>query len=139
VLEDGTTVANPNALFVQSGCETGFNTGHLPAPTGPCDGPLVSFAQGRNSFRYPSYFNTDFAVAKSVQIPGWESAILRIGFQFFNLFNHPNFGGPDNWSSSPTFGQIFLLEQTPTSVLGSGIAYAITAQRMIQLKAELRF
>ena len=139
VLEDGTTVSNPNALFVQSECETGFNTGHLPARTGPCDGPLVSFAQGRNHFRYPSYFNADFAIAKSTQIPGWESATLKIGFQFFNLFNHPNFGGPDNWTSSPTFGQIFLLEQTPTSILGSGIAYAITAQRMIQLKAELRF
>ena len=97
VLADGAT-PNPNALFVQSGCETGFNTGNLPGPSGPCGGPAVSFAQGRNRFRGPSYFNTDFAIMKNTKIPGWEKAVLGIGFQFFNLFNHPNFGLPDNWA-----------------------------------------
>jgi hypothetical protein len=29
---------------------------------------------------------------KNARIPRWESATLGIGFQFFNLFNHPNFG-----------------------------------------------
>src|SRR5205823_6916174 len=37
LLADGTT-PNPNARFMQAGCETGFNTGNLPAPSGPCDG-----------------------------------------------------------------------------------------------------
>ena len=86
-----------------------------------CDGPSVAFAQGRNRFRGPSYFNTDFAVMKNTKIPGWENAELGIGFQFFNLFNHPNFGFPDTASSDSTFGQIFNLEQPPTSIVGSGI------------------
>jgi hypothetical protein len=124
---------NPNALFVQSSCETGFNAGHLGA-SGVCDGPLVSFVQRRNQFRSPSYFNTDFAIMKNTKVPGWENAVLGIGFQFFNLFNHPNFSPWDNFTSDSTFGQISFLEQPPTGILGTG-----ATARMIQLKAQLQF
>jgi hypothetical protein len=136
VLRDGSP--NPGALFVQSGCETGFNTGNLPGASGPCSGPLVKFAQGRNRFRGPSYFNTDFSVMKNTKIPHWENGILSIGFQFFNLFNHPNFGFPDNWSSDNTFGQIFYQEQAPTSVLGSGLNANVSG-RMVQVRAQIQF
>jgi hypothetical protein len=129
---------NPKALFLQAGCETGFNTGNLPGPSGPCSGPEVSFAQGRNRFRGPGYFNTDLAIMKNTKIRGWENASLGIGFQFFNLFNHPTFGFPDNLSSDPGFGQIFYLEESPTSIVGSGVG-GDAAARMIQLKAQLRF
>ncbi|MGA9900838.1 MAG: hypothetical protein WBQ39_02785, partial [Terriglobales bacterium] len=129
---------NPGALFVQAGCETGFNTGHL-GPSGSCTtGSVVSFAQGRNRFRYPSYFNTDFSVMKNTKIPHSENAVLGIGFQFFNFFNHPNFGSPDNYSSDAGFGQISYLEQSPTSLLGNGFGGDV-APRMIQLKAQLTF
>jgi hypothetical protein len=133
----GGTIPNPNALFVQSGCETGFNVGNL-GPSGVCNGPSVAFAQGRDRFRGPSYFNTDFAVMKNSKIPRWESAELGIGFQFFNLFNHPNFGFPDGASSDSTFGQILNLEQPPTSIVGASLG-GDAAPRMIQLKAQLRF
>jgi len=135
---DGSAVPNPQARFLQATCETGFDTGHLPAPSGPCDGPVVSFPQGRNRFRGPAFFNTDFAVTKLTKIPGWESGTLAIGFQFFNVLNHPNFGTPDNWSSDPRFGLIFYGEQAPTSVLGGGFN-TVTTARMIQLKVELKF
>ena len=105
VLADGVT-PNPNARFVQSGCTTGFNSGNLPGPSDPCDGPTVTFAQGRNRFRGPAYFSTDFTIMKNTKLPRWENASLGIGFQFFNLFNHPNFGFPDPGLSSSTFGQI---------------------------------
>src|SRR5262249_46649907 len=75
VQPDGSSVRNPNALFAQATCETGLNTGHLPSKTDPtdlCGGPLVSFAQGRNRFRGPSYFNADLSIVKSTKIPGWE-------------------------------------------------------------------
>lgn len=91
---DGTTTPNPNAHFVQARCETGFNIGRL-GPMGVCDGPVVSFAQGRNRFRAPGYFSTDFTIMKRTQLPRWEGATFGIGFQFFNFFNHPNFGFPD--------------------------------------------
>jgi hypothetical protein len=127
----------PGALFVQTGCETGFNAGHLGA-SGVCDGPPVTFAQSRNRFRSPGYFNTDLAVMKNTKIPHWENGVLTIGLQFFNLFNHANFGLPDNWSSDGTFGQIGYLEQSPTSILGSGLN-ANVSQRMIQLRGQLKF
>jgi hypothetical protein len=128
---------NPNANFVQAGCETGFNAGRL-GPSGVCDGSLVEFAQGRNQFRGPSYFNTDFSVMKSLKLPGWEKGVLGIGLQFFNFFNHPNFSLPDNDISVPTFGQIQFLEQPPTSILGAGLGGDV-APRMIQLKVQLQF
>jgi hypothetical protein len=139
VLADGSTTPNPNALFIQSTCETGFNTGNLPGPSGPCKGPAVSFAQGRNRFRGPSYFDTDFTIMKSTKIHGWEKTTLAVGLQFFNFFNHPNFGFPDNAVSDSTFGQIGYLEQPPTSALGSGLLGGSASARMVQLKVQFQF
>jgi hypothetical protein len=136
VLPDGSV--NPNALFVQATCETGFNAGTLPGPAGPCSGAAVSFAQGRNRFRYPNYFNTDFSVMKNTKIPRWENAVLGIGFQFYNLFNHPNFGGPDNGSNDSMFGQIGSMESPPTGILGAGLG-GDASPRNIQLKVQLQF
>ena len=134
-LNDGSPA--PGALFLQVGCETGFNTGKLGA-SGVCDGRLVSIAQGRNRYRAPSFVNMDFAIMKNTKIPRWENASLSIGAQFFNLLNHANFGFPDGASSDSIFGQIGYLEQSPTSILGSTLQ-ANVARRMIQLKAQIQF
>jgi hypothetical protein len=75
---------------------------------------------------------------KNTKIPRWENAKLGIGLQFFNFFNHANFGFPDPGSSDSTFGQILNMEQSPTSILGS-TTQANVARRMIQLKAQLQF
>jgi hypothetical protein len=135
-LADGTP--NPGARFVQSGCETGFNSGHVPGATGPCDGPLVNLAQGRNRFRGPGYFNTDLAIMKNTKLPHWEGGTLGIGFQFFNLFNHPNFGFPINNAADPNLGRIFYMEQPPTGILGAARGGDIS-MRMIQLKVQIQF
>jgi hypothetical protein len=143
---DGTATVNADAFFVQSGCETDFNRGHLPGPSGPCTGPEVSFAQGRNHFRGPGYFSTDFTIMKSTKIPHWENSELRIGFQFFNILNHANLGLPFIDSSTPLLGIIGYMAQSSTSLLGnaqSSTSFLGTNQnaaaRMIQLKAELKF
>ncbi len=135
-LADGSP--SPGALFVQAGCETGFNSGNLPSPMGPCSGRSVTFSQSRNHFRSESYVNTDFALAKNTKIPRWENGVLTIGAQVFNLFNHPNFGLPDPQITDQGFGQNFYLEQPPTTVLGSGLN-ANASQRMIQLRGQIRF
>ena len=135
-LPDGSP--SPGAVFLQAGCETGFNAGNLPGPSGSCGGPSVSIRQGRNYFRGPGYFSSDFAVLKNTKLPKWEGAVLGIGFQFFNLFNHPNFGFPNRDSSSSGFGQIGYMEQPPTGILGSGLG-GDTSARMIQLKVRLQF
>jgi hypothetical protein len=129
---------NPNARFLQTGCETGFNTGNLPGPLGPCSGPLVTFAQGRNRFRAPSYLDTDFSIMKNTKLRGWEKGTLGMGLQFFNLFNHPNFSIPDNYSSDQSFGQILFLDQPPTSILGAGLG-GDASVRMIQVNVQLQF
>jgi hypothetical protein len=136
VLPDG--APNPAALFVQPGCETGFNTGNLPSATGPCEGPPVTFAQGRNHFRGPSYFGTDLAIMKSIKLPTWESATLAFGAQFFNLFNHPNFGLPDNGLADATFAQISYMAAAPTTLLGSGLG-GDASPRLIELKVRFEF
>jgi Carboxypeptidase regulatory-like domain len=132
---DGSPAAG--ALFVQTGCETGFNSGHLGA-SGTCDGSLVTFAQGRNHFRTTGFFNTDFSVMKNTKIPHPENVVLSMGLQFFNFFNHANFGGPDNSMADGGYGQIGYLEQSPTSILGSTLQ-ANVSPRMIQLKFQLQF
>ena len=143
---NGPPTVNPSALFVQPGCETDFNRGHLPGPSGPCSGREVSFAQGRNHFRGLGYFSTDLTIMKSTMIPHWENAVLRIGFQFFNILNHPNFGLPFPELSTPLLGVIGYMGQSSTTLLGnaqSSTSAVGTNQngsaRMIQLKAELRF
>jgi hypothetical protein len=126
------------AQFVQTGCETSFDTGNLPNSQGPCSGPAVSLAQGRNRFLYPSYFDTDFTIMKNTSLVGRDRVVLGIGFQFFNFFNHPNFGPPDNYSSDSSFGEIGTMEMPPTSILGSGLGGDVSP-RMIQLKAQIKF
>ena len=137
---------NQNANFLQSGCETDFNRGKLPGNAGPCSGPEVSFAQRRNQFRGPGYFSTDLTIMKSTNVPRWENAVLRIGFQFFNVLNHPNFGLPFIDSSSELLGVIGYMAQSNTSLLGNAKSNttflgtsANGSARMIQLKAELKF
>jgi hypothetical protein len=135
-LGNGTT-PNPGASFVQAGCETDFDAGNLAGALGSCSGPSVQFSQGRNRFRGPSYFNTDLSIVKNTKIPGWERATLGIGFQFFNFFNHPNFGFPDNKIQARSLGQISYLAAPPTSILSS--VGGDNAPRMVQLKAQVQF
>ena len=75
---------------------------------------------------------------KNTSLVGRDKVVLGIGFQFFNFFNHPNFGPPDNYSSDPGFGEISTMEMPPTSILGSGLGGDVSP-RMIQLKAQIRF
>ena len=129
---------NPDALFVQATCETGFNTGNLPSQSNYCGGSAVTFAQGRNRFRGPSYFNTDFGLLKNTQIPGWEKARLGLGLQLFNFFNHANFGFPDNNIADPEFGRITYTESPPTGILGKALG-GDASPRNIQIFGLLRF
>ena len=52
---------------------------------------------------------------KNTSLVGRDKVVLGLGFQFFNFFNHPNFGPPDNYSSDSSFGEIGTMEMPPTS------------------------
>jgi Carboxypeptidase regulatory-like domain len=68
-------------------------------------GNTIRFGKlGRNTFNGPSIWNTDISVFKNTKIT--ESTKLQLGFEFFNVFNHPNFTVPNNDINNGDFGQI---------------------------------
>jgi hypothetical protein len=67
--------------------------------------PFGSFGNsGRNILDGPSYKNVNFSLVKNTAIR--ESVTIQFRTEFFNLFNHPNFGLPDNFVGSPSFGRL---------------------------------
>jgi len=72
-----------------------------------------------------------------------DNVALRFRSEFFNIFNHPNFGSPNNSLPSPLFGRS---TQTLANSLGSGgpnagfsPLYQIGGPRSIQLALKLQF
>jgi hypothetical protein len=92
---------------------------------------------GRNQMFGPNYTDSDFSISKAFGMPGWESGKLKVGAQFFNLFNHPNFGQPLN-SVSGTPGLIESTVNPPTSILGSFLG-GNASPRLVQLNAKFDF
>jgi hypothetical protein len=96
---------------------------------------------GRNVLRGFGAWQADLALQR--QFPVTEKLNLRFRAEFFNIFNHPNFGSPNNTIGSPLFGQS---TQTLASSLGSGGAnggfnslYQVGGPRSIQLALKLQF
>src|SRR5262245_36007356 len=78
-----------------------FNTSPLVFVTPP----FGSFGNsGRNILDGPSYKNVNFSLVKNTRIR--EAAMIQFRTELFNMFNHPNFGLPDNFVGSPSFGRL---------------------------------
>ena len=61
----------------------------------------------------PDFVNTDFSVVKRFALP-WENLGLDFRAEFFNLFNHAQFGLPGADVNSPgTFGRISSTVNNP--------------------------
>jgi hypothetical protein len=103
-------------------------------------GPASDFGQSRRNQMFgPNYTDSDFSASKGFSMPGWDSAKLKVGAQFFNLFNHPNFGQPLNSPSDGAgFGTIQNTVNPPTSILGSFLG-GNASPRLIQLNAKFDF
>src|SRR5262249_717041 len=124
----------------------------LGAPVASCSGPYrpcltasqfssasTGFGnQGRNNFRGPGYFDTDFSLLKYTNIPHWENGKLALGLEFYNLLNHPNFDNPVANISDPLFGTLIRALGPPTTILGSALG-GDASPRLIQLTARLVF
>jgi Carboxypeptidase regulatory-like domain/TonB-dependent Receptor Plug Domain len=92
---------------------------------------------GRNAFRAPGYFNTDFSLRKNFNLT--ERVGFTIGANFFNVLNHPNFAQPlSNTADGPNFGTILNTITPPTSVFGSFAAGTADA-RIVQIVGKLTF
>jgi hypothetical protein len=82
----------------------------------------------------------DFALQRQFQFT--ERLGLRFRAEFFNIFNHPNFGSPTNTISSLLFG--YSTQMLASSLAGGSNAgfnplYQIGGPRSIQLALKLQF
>jgi hypothetical protein len=96
---------------------------------------------GRNVLRGFGAWQADVGVQRQFQLT--ENLGLRFHAEFFNIFNHPNFGSPTNLLTSPLFGRS---TQTLANSLGSGGAnggfnplYQVGGPRSIQFALKLQF
>ena len=99
---------------------------------------------GRNALRGPDFTWSDFYLTKS--FPLTEHVKLRFDAQFFNLFNHPNFGLPSmvlagipgKPATQTGFGALTYTTSPPTGLLGVGLGGDSTP-RMIAFQLRLDF
>jgi hypothetical protein len=99
---------------------------------------------GRNALRGPDFFWSDFYLTKWFRLT--EHVKLRFESQFFNVFNHPNFGLPSvvqagipgEPATQTGFGALTYTTSPPTGLLGVGLGGDSTP-RMIAFQARLEF
>ncbi len=117
--------------------------------TGACNGgdslKTCQFGNlGRNALRGPDFVWSDFYLTKWFALT--ESVKLRFDTQFFNVFNHPNFGLPSmvlagipgKPSTQTGFGALTYTTSPPTGLLGVGLGGDSTP-RMIAFQLRLEF
>ena len=113
-----------------------FNSAALAIPTGFVQGTF-----GRNIFRGFDFAQLDFAVHRNFKWKDRLGAQLRA--DFFNAFNHPNFGNPSaTYSTATTFGTATaMLGKALNATAGGGFnsLYQVGGPRSIQLSMRLSF
>ncbi len=82
----------------------------------------------RNSVYGPGFTQIDSALVKATPLS--EGRSLEFRSEFFNMFNHPNFGQPDSTKGDGSFGQIF---STFARTIGFGTS------RQIEFALKLRY
>src|SRR6202142_881022 len=99
---------------------------------------------GRNALRGPDFFWSDFYLTKWFALS--ERVKLRLEGQFFNVFNHTNFGLPSlvlagipgKQSTQTGFGALTYPTSPPTGLLGVGLG-GDSSPRMIAFQARVEF
>ncbi len=83
-----------------------------PGPFGPSPVPTLFGSSGIGIIQGPGQFNWDISFIKTTRIRERNTLIFRA--EFFNTFNHPQFGNPATAVSTPsTFGQITTTTVNP--------------------------
>jgi len=97
-------VGNPSLPRSQRNIERWFDTEAFAIP------PLYTLGNaGRNIVVSPGLINFDFSVFKNFKIR--EDTRVQFRSEFFNLFNHANFGVPGHIADTPLFGKITSADQ----------------------------
>src|SRR2546426_122842 len=96
----------PTSGGVEDRLNNYFNASALCPP--PTIGDGTGYGNtGRGAFRGPHQANFDMALTKMTKVGGLsEAASLQFRTEFFNAFNHPQFGNPGTTVGSPSFGKI---------------------------------
>jgi hypothetical protein len=144
VLSGATSVQRPNLvsgvpIWIPDPNVAGakaLNKAAFTAPIGPVQGNL-----GRNVVNGFGATEVDLALRRQFRLR--EGVSLQARADFFNIFNHPNFGPPTSYLTSPLFGQA---TQMLGASLGSGgqngglnPLYQIGGPRSVQLALKLLF
>ena len=144
---------NPIPGVTQPGTVQWLNPDAFVSPVDPSTGACIGgnspkncqFGNlGRNALRGPNFTWSDFYLSK--WFPLAEQVKLRFDVQFFNLFNHPNFGLPSmvlagipgKPSTQTGFGAFTYATSPPTGLLGVGLGGDSTP-RMIAFQLRLEF
>lgn len=119
-------VGNPNAG--PHSVDRWFNTSAF-----ALNAPLTFGNAGRNIVIGPGVKNFDFSLIKDT--PVTERLHVEFRTEFFNIFNHPNFGLPNIVMTSPTFGSLFQTADVAQNNVGLGSG----GPRLIQFGLKLMF
>ena len=96
---------------------------------------------GRNALRGFGATQLDLTLRRQFNL--FDRHSLQVRGDLFNIFNHPNFGPPTNYLSSPLFGQStqMLAGSLGSGGQGGGLnpLYQIGGPRSIQLALKLQF
>jgi hypothetical protein len=109
-------------------------TGENPGAFNPDDASVMPIPfdipsnVGRNHWYGPGINNWDFNFAKNTSIT--ERFKLQLRFEFYNMFNRPQFAKPDNTIGDPNFGY---------STAQVGQNDGTTGSRQVQIGAKLNF
>jgi hypothetical protein len=109
----GFTVSQiPTSGSVEDRLNSYFNVAAVDTSNPTCAFPKIGDGTvygnlGRGAFRGPHQANFDIALIKTTKVGGLnEGASLQFRTEFFNAFNHPQFGNPGTIVGSPSFGKI---------------------------------
>jgi len=138
-LNDRATVINAAALKTVPAQgkvipSTAVFTGENPGAFNPDDASVMPIPfdipsnVGRNHWYGPGINNWDFNFAKTTSIT--ERFKLQLRFEFYNMFNRPQFAKPDNVIGDPNFGY---------STAQVGQNDGTTGARQVQIGAKLNF
>jgi len=109
LVNSGSLEHNLNGYFNKSCFPNAF-------PIIGADGKATTFGNsGIGIVRGPGQKNVDFSMIKRFPLPA-ERTRLEFRAEFFNFFNHPNFGNPSLQENSAAFGRILTTAVNPRVV-----------------------
>jgi len=101
---DGDNLDYPNVGNYDQGTGDAFLTGIFTPGQFTKPTPGTNGNEKVNQFRNPHFMQTDLTIYKNTPIA--KSVRLQLRFEFYNLFNHPNFINVTNDLSSGNFGKV---------------------------------